>query len=145
MLIFNVFDWCHTPLQVLIFNLLMSYISATYDYAALQATACPNCMKDKHYASTALHVLFPFRSPSQCYVHTCMMTQPVTWWRLYEHTLLWWPVSTSWISFLNCPILTLTLLCKLSWFSLWSIRILTHSETKSHFPQSAESLLPLHQ
>ena len=94
-LIFNVFDWCHAPLKVLIFNLLMSYISATYDHAALQATACPYCMKDKHYTSTALHVWFPFKSTSQCYVHTCMMTQPVTWWRLYEHTLLWIPMSGS--------------------------------------------------
>ena len=72
----------------------MSCISATYDYAALQATACPICMEDKHCMSYHAACPIPFLVTYPVLrLHTCMMTQLVTWWRLYEHTLLWWPIS----------------------------------------------------
>ena len=43
----------------------MSCISATYDYAALQATACPICTEDKHCVSyrAACPIPFPVTYP----------------------------------------------------------------------------------
>ena len=136
-IIFVIYYFCNIlSLQYIIF--------AIYDYAALQALHVLFALKASTACPTALHVLFPFQSPTQCYVHTYMMTQLVTWWRLYEYTLLWWPVSHRvesrfYIVQFN---IDFTLQVKL-------ILPLVNPETNSlwdnvPFSQSAESLLPLY-
>ena len=92
-------------LQILVIyylcNILpLQYIVSTIYYLCniwlrrLASTACPICTEGKHCVSyRAACPMAPFQSPTQCYAHTNMMTQLVTWWRLYEHTLLRWPVS----------------------------------------------------
>ena len=129
---------------------------ATCDHAALQATVCSHCMKDKqHYASTALHVQSLSKPTSQCYVHTCMMTQIVSWWRLYEHTLFWIPLWVEWDNvpfhpmscphvlniIFHCPIFNFTLQAKLI-FPLVNLDVNSPwVKTISHFPPTCWKLV----